>query len=297
MELRHLRYFAAVAEELHFGRAARRLHIAAPPLSQQIRNLEAELGVQLLARTKRRVRLTDVGRLFLEEARSTLAQADRAVRIVRRAGNGEIGQLAIGFVPAADLRVLPTVLPRFAKRFPDVQLILHLMNGALQVEALRGNRLHVGLLRLPVDDESLVVESILREPFVIALPERHRLTSYRRVPIRALTREPYIFFPRPLAPPLYDLIVSVCRQAGVILNVTHESDNMQTILSLIAAGLGVSLQPASIQHIQRKGVVYRPLRSPLLHAELGVAYKRDSDSAVLRAFLEVLREAASEGFG
>src|SRR5215470_3343253 len=157
MELRHLRYFVAVAEELHFGRAAIRLHMAQPPLSQQIRQLEQEIGVTLLNRTKRRVELTPAGRAFLEEARRTLAQAERSVRTAQRASRGETGFLAIGFVPTADLDVLPRVLRAWRRRCPDVEVELSALSPAQQVEALREGRIQVGILRPPIDDAGLTV--------------------------------------------------------------------------------------------------------------------------------------------
>jgi DNA-binding transcriptional LysR family regulator len=290
MELRHLRYFVAVAEDLHFTRAARRLNIAQPPLSEQIRNLETEMGVQLLARTKRSVRLTDAGRLFLEEARRTLTQVEQAVRIAQRAARGEVGALSIGFVPAADLSVLPKVIPAFAKRFPSVHLELHNMTGAGQVDALRDGRIQLGILLQPVDNDSFVVETILREPFVMVLPTGHRLAAHRRVPLRSLAQENYIFFPRQIAPKTYDMLVSFCRAEGVTLRVTQESDHVQTTLGLVAAGLGVSLIPASVRHIQRNGVTYRHLRPPVPWIDMCVAYRRDTQSQAVRNFVAVVRE-------
>lgn len=292
MELRHLRYFVAVAEDLHFTRAAHRLNIAQPPLSEQIRNLEGELGVQLLARTKRSVRLTDAGRLFLEEARRTLTQVEHAVRLAQRAAVGEIGALSIGFVPSADLSVLPKVIPAFAKRFPNVHLDLYNMTGASQVDALRDGRIQLGILLQPVDEDAFVVETILREPFVIVLPAKHRLAAHRRVALRSLAHENYIFFPRRIAPKTYDMLVSFCRAAGVTLRVTQESDHVQTTLGLVAAGLGVSLIPASVRHIQRKGVTYRHLRPPVPWIEMCVAYRRDTQSQAVRNFATVVHEMA-----
>jgi DNA-binding transcriptional LysR family regulator len=291
MELRHLRYFVAVAEDLHFTRAARRLNIAQPPLSEQIRNLEDEIGVQLLARTKRSVRLTDAGRAFLEEARRTLAHVEQAVRVANRAAAGEVGALAIGFVPTADLSVLPKVIPEFGRRFPDVRLELHSMTGADQVEALLQSRIQLGILLQPVDNDAFIVETILREQFVMVLPEKHRLAARRRVPVASLAFENYIFFPRRIAPRTYDMLVSFCRSVGVSLRVTQEPDHVQTALSLIAAGLGVSLFPASVQQLQRKGITYRRLSPPVPWIDMCVAYRKDTQSQAVRNFVVVVREA------
>ena len=179
MELRHLRYFVAVAEELHFGRAAVRLRMAQPPLSQQIQALERDLGVVLINRTTRRVALTAAGAAFLLEARRVLEQAERAVHTAQRASRGEIGHLAIGFVPSADLDILPRALRLWRKRFPETDIELRALLPGQQVEALRHGQIQLGILRLPVDDRSLVVKSIHREPLMAALPVRHHCVKAR----------------------------------------------------------------------------------------------------------------------
>ena len=289
MELRHLRYFLAVAEELHFGRAASRLGIAQPPLSQQIRKLETELGVALFNRTKRRVDLTPAGQAFLEEVRQVLAQADRAVRTAQRAGRGEIGHLAIGFVPSADLDLLPRVLRAWRARFPHVEIELHTLLPTEQVEGLREGRINVGFVRMPVDDGGLVVEAIQREPLVVVLYRTHRLAQARRVRLADLAPDTMIVFPRHIAPGYYDVLISACRLAGFTPQVLHPG-SMQTNLALVSAGLGVTLLPASIRNLRRSGVVYRALAPPVPQVEMAVAYRRDEGSAVVPAFLQVLRE-------
>jgi DNA-binding transcriptional LysR family regulator len=292
MELRHLRYFVAVAEELHFSRAAARLHIAQPPLSQQIRHLEHELGVTLFFRTRRRVELTDAGRAFLEESRRLLAQAERAARIARRAGGGEVGQLSIAFVPSADLDLLPRVLRVWHARFPDVELELQTLLPAAQLEGIAGGRVHVGLLRLPVAvGRDLVVEPLQSEPLVAALPLRHRLARRSRVRLADLAGETILLFQRHVAPGYYDLLTSACLAAGFTPRVFHPG-SLQTNLALISAGLGVSLLPASIRNLRRAGVVYRPLAPPVPEVSLAIAYRRDERSAVVPAFVEVVQAVA-----
>jgi DNA-binding transcriptional LysR family regulator len=293
MELRHLRYFVAVAEELHFSRAAARLHIAQPPLSQQIRRLERDLGVALFSRTRRRVDLTPAGRALLEEARRILAQADRAARIARRAGAGAIGQLALAFVPSADLDLLPRVLRLWRGRFPDVELDLQVLLPVAQMEALAAGRIQVGLLRLPVvADRAVVVEPIQSEPLVAVLPRRHRLARRPRVRLADLAGDTIMMFPRHVAPGYYDVMISAFRDAGFTPSVFHPG-TMQTNLALVSAGLGASLLPSSIRNLRRAGVVYRPLMPPVPRVELAVAYRRDERSAVLPAFLELVRSVAS----
>jgi DNA-binding transcriptional LysR family regulator len=290
MELRHLRYFVAVAEELHFGRAAIRLHMAQPPLSQQIRQLEQEIGVTLLNRTKRRVDLTPAGRAFLDEARRTLAQAERAVRTAQRANRGETGLLSIGFVPTADLDVLPRILSVWRSRHPDVEVELSALSPAQQVEALREGRIHVGILRPPVDDTGLVVEPMRSEPLVVAMPERHPLARRRRIRLADLHTDAMILFPRDSSPNRYDMLVDVCRGAGFAPRILHGEYAVPTNLGLIAAGLGVTLLPASIRNLRRAGVVYRSLTPPVPQLEMAVAYGREERSPVLPAFLSTLRE-------
>ena len=241
MELRHLRYFLAVAEELHFGRAAARLGIAQPPLSQQIRQLEQELGVTLFHRTKRRVEITPAGQAFSEEVRQVFAQAERAVSTARRAGRGEIGQLDIGFAPSADLDILPRVLRVWNARFPAVEIDLHPMLPSAQTEALRDGRIHIGFVRLPLEESGLVVETIQREPLLAVLPAGHPLARRARVRLAQLADDRMIMFPRRMAPGYYDLLISMCRSAGFTPRVLGEPGSIPTNLGLVSAGLGVTL--------------------------------------------------------
>lgn len=288
--LRHLEYFVAVAEELHFGRAAERLHMAQPPLSQQIRRLEEELGAQLFYRTKRRVQLTEVGQAFLQEARLTLAQAEQAVRVAQRAGRGELGQLIVGFVGSAGYGTLPHLLKIFRERFPDVNLVLRELTSAQQVQALRNARIQVGFLRSPVRGNDLVFEDIQREPLLVALPEQHPLASRLRIPLQALAGESFIIFPRHLGPAFYDQIITLCQQAGFSPNVVQEAIEMQTIVSLVAAEIGVALVPASIRHWQRVGVMYRELEGETTMTTITMAWRKDDTAPVLHTFLNAVRE-------
>ena len=292
MELRHLRYYVAVAEELHFGRAAARLGIAQPPLSQQIRRLEDELGVLLLRRTRRRVELTEAGRVFLEEARRTLAQAEQAMRAAQRAQRGEIGRLDIGYVGSAAYDALPEALRAFRDRFPDVELGLHELSTAQQAQALHERRLDVGFLRPPLYDAALVHEVIVREPLVVALPATHPLASQRRIPLRALATEPFILYPRSVAPGPYDQLMSLCRAAGFSPRVTQEAVEMQTIAGLVAAGIGVALVVATVQDLRSGGVVYRALADAAPTMDLALAWCADDPSRVLAAFRAVAADRA-----
>jgi DNA-binding transcriptional LysR family regulator len=292
MELRHLRYFVAVAEELHFGHAAQKLGMAQPPLSQQIRRLELEIGVQLLQRTKRRVQLTEAGRSFLEGAREALSQVDHAVEVAQRASRGEVGKLAIGFLGAAASSLLPSILVAFRRRYPDVELKLHELKTSELIAALRDRQVQVGLVRLPVYDELLAVEPILREELVVALPERHALASRARISLRDLAQEAFLMPPRELAPSFHEQVLNLCHQAGFAPKLGAEASQLQTIINLVAAGMGVTLVAESVRNLAGRGVVFKRLPEPAPMVEVGVAWRRDACSEVLSAFLNVVRETA-----
>src|SRR5262250_672215 len=254
MELRHLRYFLAVAEELHFGRAAARLHIAQPPLSQQIRRLEEELQAPLLRRTSRHVELTSAGRVFLQEAKVVVAQANRAVRIAQRASRGEIGQLFVGCTPWADFTSGPQVIRGFGRHHPHVEVELHSLSSAEQIAALQDGRLDVGILRPPVNNQALLTEPLLSERLLIAFPRGHRFAAYRLVPWAELAHEPYVLLSRRRAPSFDSIVSRACADAGLTLSVRYEVDHPQAVLALVAAGLGISLAPATFAALKSAGI-------------------------------------------
>jgi DNA-binding transcriptional LysR family regulator len=291
VELRHLRYFVAVAEELHFGRAAARLHLAQPPLSRQIRQLEGELGVPLFERDKRHVRLTDAGAVFLAEARAMLAGAEQAAQAARRAARGEVGRLTVGFIGAASYSVLPGIVQAFRARYPDAELVLQELTTAEQLAALRAGTIRVGLVRPPVADAALAAETVLREPLVVALPAGHALATEPRVAVAALAGEPWVLFPRRLAADLYEQILALCARAGFRPRLAQEAVQMQTVVRLVGAGVGVSLVPRSVETLHSAGVAYRPLADAMAEVEMAVAWRRDDGSALLRQFLAVARAA------
>jgi DNA-binding transcriptional LysR family regulator len=295
MELRHLRYFVAVAEELHFGRAAERLHIAQPPLSRQIRDLEREVGTPLFARVPRGVELTPAGRAFLPEARLTLAQADRAGRAARRAAEGEVGRLRVGFVEgAADAAVLPDVLGFFRMHLPDVGVSLFEMDALQQAEALRTDRIDVGILHSPPADAAqwLRVEPVYADPMLAALPAAHRLAARARPALGDLASEPFVLFPRPGAPELHDALIARCRAAGFSPRVVQEAAGWHTLAGLVAAGVGVAFVPRSLALLGRPGVTYRPLRGLGVELSMSAAWKRGARSAVRDRFVTTLRTVA-----
>ncbi len=291
MELRHLRYVVAVADTLHFGHAAERLHLSQPPLSQQIRQLETELGVALFHRTKRHVELTDAGKLFVEEARVILAHAAHASNLALRVNQGEVGQLSIGAAGPADAQVFVDILRAFARRHPQIRMVVRNMGSAEQARAIREGRLHVGFVALPIDEPDLATETVLRRPIVIALPRNHPLAARGRVPLHALANEPHIMFARRMGPRLYDAVLAACREAGFTMQIAHEVDNLHTACALVEAGLGVCFVPAAIQEKHSTGIILRPVSPALPHVEsqLAIAYKPQSCELV-SLFVDVVRE-------
>ena len=295
MNFQRLRYFVAVAEELNFSRAAERLHMAQPPLSYQIKRLEEELGAQLFHRTKRNVRLTDAGRLLLEEARGLLVHAEQTASVVHRVGQGEVGRLSVGFVPSAANRILPPLLRTFGERFPSVELLLREVDPDRLLGSLSDGRVDVGFLYLPFEVDSLDSRPVSREPFVAALPDTHPLADEPRVTLKALADEPFVLTPRYQGAGLRDKIVAHCRRAGFEPRVVQEAWLMQTTVSLVAGGIGVTLVPASLQNLQRTGVVYKHVEGMSPEIELGVVWPRGASSAVLRAFLGVVGDVTRLG--
>lgn len=293
MELRHLRYFVAVAEELSFTRAARRLHIAQPPLSQQVRALEEELGARLLERTHHHVELTATGRQFLVDARAILAKTEEAVQKAQRTATGEEGTLHLGFVTSAmDEDTVPRLLREFQNRYPAVALRLEQLSSVEQVQALLGKAIDAGFIRPPVDEPRLALHTITRESLLLALPAGHPLAQRARVQLRSLGTEPWVIVSRDMAAGLNQKTVELCERAGFKPNVVMEVGEIQTIVGLVAAGFGVSLVPAVLTRLHRRGVVYVPLASPHATVEVCLAYLRDSTSPVLPHFVEFIGRSA-----
>ncbi|MBW4571317.1 MAG: LysR family transcriptional regulator [Tolypothrix carrinoi HA7290-LM1] len=294
MELRHLRYFIVVAEELNFTRAAERLHIAQPPLSQQIQALEAELKVQLFERKKRPLQLTAAGQVLLTEARLVFATVERAIISTKRASRGEIGRLVVGANSSIANSVLPDILRVFRSRFGDVELVLRELTSREQVQELRSRVIDVGFDRLPNENENesdLSFLPILQESLVIALPEQHPLADQLQIPLKALADEPFVLPPPDLVPS-YSQIINLCQQVGFTPKVVQQATWMITVLSLVAGGVGVALLPANAQNLVRKGVVYREIQGENLTRQLAVIWRRDDSSIILREFIAVTKDIA-----
>lgn len=290
VDLKHLRYFVAVAEELHFGRAAARLGIAQPPLSQQIQRLEAELGVLLFQRTNRSVALTDAGRVLLEESRRLLGDVNGAVEATRRAGRGESGSLTVAFAASVMFLTLPAIIHRFRARYPDVRLDLREMPTAPQLLGLKNGDLDIGFVREPAPDDALRSETVLREPLLLAVAKGHPLGGRARVALADFARDDFVLFPRDVAPGLHAQVFALCREAGFTPRVVQVSRELYTTVSLVEAGVGVTIIPASIRKLGWKGVRYLPIRSDMAETRIDMAWHVGNTRPVLRAFLDLVRD-------
>jgi DNA-binding transcriptional LysR family regulator len=291
VELRHLRSFVVTAEELHVGRAAARLHLTQPSLSRQIAALEHDVGVPLFSRVHRRFGLTPAGEIFLTAAREITRRADDAARDAQRAHRGELGTLRLGFVQSATFEMLPRLLGAFRVAHPDVTLEVETMTTLRQVAALRAGSLDVGLLRPPIGDAELTTRVISRDSLVAALPGGHPLAKRRRVPLAALADESFVLYTRAFGPSVQDAIIGHCMAAGFTPRIIQEAADVQTIVSLVAAGLGVSLLIAPTPPTAERAVVYRPISDDLPPWEMVLAWSAANQTPVLSRFLHTAAQA------
>ncbi|GAA1336088.1 LysR family transcriptional regulator [Kocuria palustris] len=292
MELRQLTYFIAVAEERHFGRAAKRLHIAQPPLSQQIRQFEEQLGVKLFDRTTRRVDLTAAGALMLERGRSILNDVEALQADVYQVGQGATGVLHVGFSGASTYSVMPRIVRAAGTAYPGLTLDLHgeMLTPAME-RGLLEHTLDAAILRPPVSSPEIDFRIINREPLVVALPAHSPLASDRPLSMVELTEQRFVTYPPESV--MYRMTADLCREAGFQHRVSQMAQETSTILSFVAAGGGVALMPASVRSVQLRGVRYRELEdSP--HAELAVAWRREDRSVLLSNFIQLVTELADE---
>ena len=287
-----MRYFVAVAEERHFGRAARRLRLSQPPLSAQIKRLEAELGVKLLERSSRKVVLTDAGHAFLESAKRVLEEVEEAREVAKGAEHGLRGRLAVGFISSATLHLLPPTVRLFRERFGGVEVELKELTSAQQIDALYEGTIRVGLVRLPLRAPGLRFEPLLEEPLLVALPSGHPLEALDRVPLEKIRDSPLVFFSRQLMPSLHAQIVELYQRICAFPKVAQYAVHLQTIVGLVASGVGIAILPRSAERVSREGVVYRALDVPDATSWVGLAWVEGDESKLVKNFIATVREAA-----
>ncbi|WP_217476931.1 LysR substrate-binding domain-containing protein [Stutzerimonas stutzeri] len=294
MDLRLLRYFSVLADELHFGRAATRLNISQPPLSQQIRLLEDELGTPLFERTHHRVELTAAGRVFKEQVPLVFEQLNRALDLTRQTGRGQLGELEIGMISSVMVGVLPQVLHLFRERYPGVDWRLHEMTPASQLTSLKEKRLDLCVFRVGHDDPELRNELLMYEPIRAVLPAAHPLARQETVAPADLAGEPFVMLKLKQSR-FADFLQQCCVDRGFTPQIRQQVIEVQTLLSLVRAEFGVSLLPASLEELAPEGVVFRRLAPALPEVPLYIVYRADDESPVLKLFLETLRELVSAG--
>lgn len=291
MELRHLRYFAAVAQYLNYSEASRRLHVAQPAISQTILDLEDELGVKLLLRTKRSVQLTAAGTTFLHQSEEILRRATEAQRLAQRAARGEVGTLGIGFFGTAAAPILPSLVQAFRREFPDVELRLFELNPDQQLAAFDEGGIDLGFSRpLPGERRSEFEEELVyTDRLVVAVPAAHALAKQKVIRLKSLAGEPFVQFHRKGAPGLFDEVVSVCRRAGFSPRIVNEPNFMATVMTLVESGLGVSLIPGCVRRLNRPQAVIRPIAPRSARIPLCVSWRKSAQNPALAAFLDTVR--------
>lgn len=292
MELRHLRYFLALAEEGSFTRAAARVGIAQPPLSQQIKDLENEVGAALFRRLPQGAELTDAGRMFLEDAKLAVAIAERAKQSARRAERGEIGRLVLGWTPSAAFnKSVTNTIRRFRARWPEVGLSLEEGTSPRLLEKLIAGEIDAAFIRPGLEDPALVsIRRLADEPLLIALPDVHHLAKQRAIAMADLRHEPFIMFHRSVGLSLYDEALQACRDAGFEMNIVQEAPQLASVLNLVAAGIGVSIVPASFARLDLDGLVFREIDGPVPVARLGLAALKNQQSRVVGNLLSALED-------
>jgi DNA-binding transcriptional LysR family regulator len=286
MELKNLKSFVAVAEQLSFIRAARLLHLSQSALTEQIQKLEEELGVPLLLRDRRSVKLTAAGIVFLAEARATLARAKQAVERVQKAARGEIGRLRIAFVSSAALEIVPGIVVAFRSQFPAVSLDLTNLRTSSQVKGLLSESIDVGFVRLPLSHDQLTIKVIHREPFVVVLPHGHLLANEKQIRLVQLQNEQFVAYARRWAPGFYDAVIQMCTREGFSPEIVQETGEMYTAIALVAAGAGIAILPRSVVLAQSRNVLMKPLPSSAGLSEIAIAVRRLDNSSLVESFIQ-----------
>lgn len=294
MDLRRLRYFMAVAEELHFGRAAQRMHVVQSAVSHQVKLLEEELGFSLLERSRHNVRLTVPGEIFLPEARDLLRRADEAMRRARASADGTVGRLAIGFVDNVLWSILPPILRDFRQRWPQIELTLHPLDRSAQIEAIRTSVIDIGIMPSPSPGHALKSAELAAGPLIAAIPQGHALAVRPTLSIAELASEPFVLFPRRMNSRILEIIVACCASAGFAPRIVQEAEQLHTLLALVSAGLGVTLVPQWVARVQQLDVIYIPLDERLTPYELIAAWNPNTDNPAVANFREIATGVADQ---
>jgi DNA-binding transcriptional LysR family regulator len=289
VELHQLRCFVAVAEELHFGRAAIRMHMTQPPLSRQVQLLERGLGIQLLERNNRSVKLTAAGQGFLRDARHILAFSDQAADGARRLARGEAGSLTLGFTAVSAYQMIPQLLARAAQDLPGLQFTLKEMVSSAQLEALAAHRIDVGFVRQVNDHATLDAQLISREPLLVAVPDNHPLARQPAIAVRDLDQQAFVMYAADEGRYFYDCIAGLFAMTGITPRYVYHLGQTHTVVSMVKAGLGVAIVPASAMQLHSDRLVFRPLKDAELHAELYMVSRQDNDNPALPAFKGLVR--------
>jgi DNA-binding transcriptional LysR family regulator len=296
MELRHLRYFCAVAKELNIGRAAEALHISQPPLTRQIQQLECWLGAQLFKRSVKGVELTDAGRTLYLEAQNILGLINLATERTQRAAKGLIGQLDIGIFGSGMFDVVPRVLSRFRARFPDVKIVLHTLDKGEQVKALRERRITLGFNRVVPRYPGIATQLVMCERLLVALHHSNPLSQREVLSLRELASQSFVLFPNVARPNFTDFVFNQCQKHGFSPRVEQVVGDAVTGVALVASGFGVCLVPESVRAFQAAGVIYLPLEeSPPIMLDVSCLYREDDESVILREFLNIVSDCRAEG--
>lgn len=288
MELRHLRYFITVAEELNFSKAALKLYTAQPSLSQQIKDLEEDVGVQLLHRTKRKVELTEEGAVFLEQARLTLAQADKAIAMARQVSQAKQQMLRIGFVPVAEMKIFPYVLPNLRVQNPDLKIELLSLNNVEQMKLLKKGELDITFTRHNFNSDEIESQFVLREPLIFILPKDHPLVKYDRIPVKALNGIDFIIPAAEQSLTLHTAILDFTKANNIEFNIVQKADNILFNINSIGMGLGCTILPGYIAPLTMNNTVIRPLDIELPYLDLYVSWRKNSESIAVNKFMELL---------
>ena len=294
IDIRHLRYFRVVAEELHFGRSAARICIAQPALSRQIQQLEDEIGTRLLKRTRRQVELTAAGRLFLERTNMILAELSKAAIDCRRVGDGELGRLSVGFIHSSTYGLLPSIIERFRHLYPDIELELHEMSIPEQHVALTRDQIDIGLLRPQKTNAKIEIQTVMEDPFWLAVSSKHPLAKQKEVRLRECANESMILFAKEESPLFHSRITAMCERAGFTPKVVQSAMHIHTVVGLVGTGIGIAIVPGAARNLNPKGVCFIDIVDKPEPVHIALAWQKDRETPAIRSFRQVALMVAQQ---